>query len=381
MSRLYTSPRPSTGAGFRIGVFDTSVLATDVTAAVFRGRPSSIVDGMRYGTLRGFIPHYVWAEVPRVLADLKHEGGAFDLAAAERLWWQQYVPLLHVVCADGLPITATADKFVREDLSDVGILQLAGVLAPVVLFAEDPDLIRHGIAVPKWRNVRAAMGKIDDAEAGMQFPGAAVVGSGPSLYGAARLARTYPVVTGIAAAAVGMCAYVNRDGSTPETRAKLKRIGTRAPAGPGRAVRSGRAAQAQLDAGRTRLRGRRPAPTGRPAARPRTGADDPHRDPRRPARAGADTAPPPDGRTGTPPAPLPRLLPNRTRQMAVGPVRRPDHGTALGIAAVPSRDTVPGRGSFCLSVLLDRQNEGKKREVDFSFEIVVGSNHEVVAPL
>lgn len=78
-------PRPATGVGFRLGVFDTSVLTTDVTAAVFRGRPSSILDGMRYGTLRGFIPHYVWAEVHRVLADLKREGGAFDLAAAERL--------------------------------------------------------------------------------------------------------------------------------------------------------------------------------------------------------------------------------------------------------------------------------------------------------
>jgi hypothetical protein len=61
MSSLYTRPRPSTGAGFRIGVFDTSVLATDVTAAAFRGRPSSIVDGLRDGTLRGFVPHYVRA--------------------------------------------------------------------------------------------------------------------------------------------------------------------------------------------------------------------------------------------------------------------------------------------------------------------------------
>ncbi|MFE9889809.1 hypothetical protein [Streptomyces scopuliridis] len=37
---------------------------------------------MRHGTLRGFIPHYVWAEVPRVLADRKREGGTFDLARA-----------------------------------------------------------------------------------------------------------------------------------------------------------------------------------------------------------------------------------------------------------------------------------------------------------
>ncbi|MGW6569801.1 hypothetical protein [Streptomyces sp. NPDC054975] len=47
---------------------------------------------MRYGTLRRFIPHCVWAEVPRVLADRKNEGGEggdFDLLAAEALWWQR----------------------------------------------------------------------------------------------------------------------------------------------------------------------------------------------------------------------------------------------------------------------------------------------------
>jgi hypothetical protein len=116
--------------GFRLGVFDTSVLTQDITAALKRGRPSSILDGMRHGTLRGFIPHYVWAEVPRVLADRKREGGTFDLVKAERLWWQQYVPLLHVVSVTGLPMTAAADKLAHEDLSDVGILQLADVLAP-----------------------------------------------------------------------------------------------------------------------------------------------------------------------------------------------------------------------------------------------------------
>jgi hypothetical protein len=97
-----------------------------------------------------------------------------------------------------------------------------------VLFTEDPDLIRQGIAVPGWRDVRAAVGKIGDAEAGMQFSGAAVVGSGYGLYGAARLARTYPVVTGIAAAVVGAYAYVNRDRFTPETRAKLAKFRTEA---------------------------------------------------------------------------------------------------------------------------------------------------------
>ncbi|MFC7266153.1 PIN domain-containing protein [Streptomyces lutosisoli] len=227
---MYSSTHllPLPGRGFRLGVFDTSVLTQDVTAALKRGKPSSILAGMQHGTLRGFIPHYVWAEVPRVLADLKREGRAFDLAAAERLWWEQYVPLLHVVCVNGLPMTEAADKLAQEDLSDVGILQLAGVLAPVVLFAEDPDLIRHGVAVPKWRDVRAALGRIGKAEADMQGSSALVVGTGYGLYGVARLARAHPVAASIAVAAAGVYAYRRRSRFTADTRAKITRFGTEA---------------------------------------------------------------------------------------------------------------------------------------------------------
>ncbi|WP_405776202.1 PIN domain-containing protein [Streptomyces sp. NBC_01538] len=152
-------PRPlELHRGFRLGVFDTSVLTSDITAALKRGKPSSILAGMRYGTLRGFIPHYVWAEVPRVLADRKDEGGNFDLVAAERLWWEEYVPLLHVVCVNGLPMSVAADRLAQEDLSDVGILQLADVLAPVVLLAADRDLIRLDVAARDWPALRAVLG-------------------------------------------------------------------------------------------------------------------------------------------------------------------------------------------------------------------------------
>jgi len=125
-------------------------------------------------------------------------------------------------------MTAAADNLAQEDLSDVGILQLAGVLAPVVLFAEDPDLIRHGIAVPGWRDVRAALGRIGKAEAGMQASDTAVMGTGYGLYGAARLARAHPVATGIVAAAVGVHAYRNRARFTGDTRAKFARFGMEA---------------------------------------------------------------------------------------------------------------------------------------------------------
>ncbi|MCT9011003.1 PIN domain-containing protein [Streptomyces rhizosphaerihabitans] len=223
-SSFYARPRPLT-SGFRLGVFDTSVLTSDITAALTRGQPSSILAGMRYGTLRGFIPHYVWAEVPRVLADRKRESCAFDFAKAEWLWWHQYVPLLHVVSVTGLPMTAAADKLAHEDLSDVGLLQLAGVLAPVVLFAADRDLIRHDVAVRDWGALRAALGRIGAAEQGIRSSTTALEFSGRGLIGTARLARAHPLAASAAAAAVGIYAYRNRTRLT-ETRAALARVGT-----------------------------------------------------------------------------------------------------------------------------------------------------------
>ncbi|WP_328974218.1 PIN domain-containing protein [Streptomyces canus] len=181
---------------------------------------------MQHRTLRGFVPHYVWAEVPRVLADRKREGGPFDLARAERLWWQQYVPLLHVVSVTGLPMTAAADKLAQEDLSDVGILQLAGVLAPVVLFASGPGLIRHGVAVPNWEAVRSVLGRISKAEKGTQGSTSALLGTGYTLAGAARLARAHPLAAGVVVAAASAYAFCSRTRFTSESRATFARFGT-----------------------------------------------------------------------------------------------------------------------------------------------------------
>ncbi|MFD9655762.1 PIN domain-containing protein [Streptomyces mirabilis] len=224
-SSVYGHPRPlDPHKGFRLGVFDTSMLTSDITAALKRGKPSSILAGMRHGTLRGFIPHYVWAEVPRVLSDRMNEGGDFDLVKAERLWWGEYVPLLHVVCVDGLPMTTAADKLAQEDPSDVGILQLAGVLAPVVLLAADRDLIRQGVAARDWPALRAVLGKIGAAEQAVQGSTAVMEMSGRSLIGTARLARAHPLATGALAAAVGFYAYRNR-ARLPHARATLSQAG------------------------------------------------------------------------------------------------------------------------------------------------------------
>ncbi|MET7575203.1 PIN domain-containing protein [Streptomyces sp. NPDC005492] len=218
-------PRPlEPYRGFRLGVFDTSVLTSDITAALKRGKPSSILAGMRYGTLRGFIPHYVWAEVPRVLADRKDEGGDFDLMAAERLWWEEYVPLLHVVCVNGLPMSAAADRLAQEDLSDVGIIQLADVLAPVVLLAADRDLIRLDVAARDWPALRAVLGKIGAAERAVRRSDTLVEVSGRSLIGTARLTRAHPLAAGAVAVAAGIYVYRNR-ARLPQARATLARVG------------------------------------------------------------------------------------------------------------------------------------------------------------
>ncbi|WP_329625968.1 hypothetical protein OG357_38695 (plasmid) [Streptomyces sp. NBC_01255] len=215
---------PLTGS-FRLGVFDTSVLTSDVISALGRGVPSSILAGMQHGTLRGFIPHYVWAEVPRVLADRKREGGAFDFYAAEALWWREYIPLLHVVPTTGLPMTPAADKIAHEDLSDIGAAQLTGLIGPVVLLAEDRDLVRHGIAAQDWRKVRAGLGKLGGAESKVRVNITLTLHASGGVAQLARLARGHPVAAAVAAATVAFGAHRVRGRLKPETRAAWAEAG------------------------------------------------------------------------------------------------------------------------------------------------------------
>jgi hypothetical protein len=201
----------------RLGIFDSCVLTEDVIAALYRRKPSSLLAAMRQGTIRGFIPHHVWAEVPRVLEDRKLEGGAFYLDAAWSLWWSQYVPHLYVVCTDHLPITEQARILARRDISDVGSLTLLSVLAPAVLLTSDPDLLDSGLAHGNWKQVRAALGKVGPAEesAQRQVRGASFAteltlrGGFAGMGKAARFARDHPLIAVIAVAltAEGMRRY------------------------------------------------------------------------------------------------------------------------------------------------------------------------------
>ncbi|MFF7953691.1 PIN domain-containing protein [Streptomyces griseorubiginosus] len=151
----------------RRALLDTSVLTTDIIAATRRLAPSSFVAGARAGTVRCLIPVHVWEEVPRVLADRHHEGGRFDLGRALELWQSRYAPVLYVVDTAGLPMTPQAQILAGRDASDVPMLLLAGVIAPVVIIGTDADLVDSGLAVADWVALRAALGDVGVTEGRM----------------------------------------------------------------------------------------------------------------------------------------------------------------------------------------------------------------------
>ncbi|MFF2941272.1 PIN domain-containing protein [Streptomyces niveus] len=151
----------------RRALLDTSVLTSDIIAATRRPAPSSFVAGAQKGTVRCLIPVHVWEEVPRVLADRHREGGRFDLGRALELWESRYAPVLYVVDAAGLPMTPQAEVLAGRDLSDVPMLLLAGVIAPVVVIGTDRDLTASGLATGDWRALRAALGDVGVTEGRM----------------------------------------------------------------------------------------------------------------------------------------------------------------------------------------------------------------------
>jgi len=151
----------------RRALLDTSVLTTDIIAATRRREPSSFVAGARAGTVRCLIPVHVWEEVPRVLADCHDEGGRFDLERALELWQSRYAPVLYVVDTSGLPMTPEAEVLAGRDASDVPMLLLAGMIAPVVIIGTDADLVDSGLAVDDWVALRTALGDVGVTEGRM----------------------------------------------------------------------------------------------------------------------------------------------------------------------------------------------------------------------
>ena len=192
-------------APLRLAVFDCSVLTSDVIAATRRLAPSSFVAAMQNGTVRGFITQQVWAEVPRVLEDRWREsGGTFNLAAALRIWWRTYVPLLYTVDTYRLPYTDEAEQLAQEDPSDVGMLQLHGALGPAALVSHDRDLQRSGLAHEDWIQLRSAVGQVGKAEGeahtAVQVTTLAVESTARTVVAAARAAWEHPVAAAVIAA-------------------------------------------------------------------------------------------------------------------------------------------------------------------------------------
>ncbi|MFI8085920.1 PIN domain-containing protein [Kitasatospora sp. NPDC086009] len=169
MSELGTAGRRTLHqrGSLRRALLDTSVLTTDIIAATRRPNPSSFIAGAKAGTVRCLIPEHVWDEVPRVLADRHQEGGRFDLDLALELWRSQYAPVLYVVKAADLPMTPHAQILAARDASDVPMLLLAGVIAPVVIIGADSDLIDSGLAVRDWASLRSALGDVGVTEGRM----------------------------------------------------------------------------------------------------------------------------------------------------------------------------------------------------------------------
>lgn len=130
-------------------VADTSALVADIVSSTRSRTESPLLQAMGFGGLRVFIPHHVWAEVPRKLSELGSRG-VVDPESAARLWWTRYCSLIRVVDTGRLPSSPAFNLLARRDPSDAPIAALVGLLAPVVVLAGDNDIIDSSLADGAW---------------------------------------------------------------------------------------------------------------------------------------------------------------------------------------------------------------------------------------
>ena len=140
-------------------VADTSALIADLMSSLQHRQNSPVVTAMKIGALRVFITDRVWAEVPRKIQQLG-DSGRINADVAEHLWWTDYVPFLHVIDTSSLPQSAAADRLEMRDASDAPTARLHDLLAPVVAFATDADLLDYSIGCQEWRVSSRAGAKI-----------------------------------------------------------------------------------------------------------------------------------------------------------------------------------------------------------------------------
>jgi len=134
-----------------VAIGDTSSLVADVMRYVnSENRAASIASDLSFGTLRLYITHAVWAEVPRKLSEIA-EAGRVDEDAAHAAWWTEYVPYIRVVDCSSLPPSKSAQNLLRRDVSDAPMASLHDFLAPVVAWTADRDLLDNDVGLPCWR--------------------------------------------------------------------------------------------------------------------------------------------------------------------------------------------------------------------------------------
>jgi predicted nucleic acid-binding protein len=177
---------PALGEVFAV-VIDTSVITGDVIRAVKGGLPSPLYLAMRTGLVRGFMAHHTWAEVPRVLAKRAANEG-FELAAAEKLWWESYVKVIRFVPAGDLPPgDPDFERALRaRDPSDLPTVTLASLIAPVVVLAADHDLQDIGLAYERWWEVPETIRKMVAGQGSSDLAARVIFGAG---YGTFALIR------------------------------------------------------------------------------------------------------------------------------------------------------------------------------------------------
>lgn len=193
-------------------VLDTSALVSDLFGRV-REPTTPLLAAMHVGVVRGFAAQHVWAEVPRKIAEIGATG-RLNAVAAEQAWWEDYVPLIRFVDASMLPDTPHHAALATRDASDGPTERLRALLAPIVVLAEDHDLIKLKLASEQWRPLARA--GADVAVAG----GSTVAASGTVVaigYGGARLTagtvrllRQRPTVALTAGAALLIAAMTRR---------------------------------------------------------------------------------------------------------------------------------------------------------------------------
>jgi hypothetical protein len=191
----------------RPAVADASFLVSDILRSTRSREQGAFLDALRSGVLRAFMAHQVWAEVPRSVRRAAVEQH-LDPTVAEQIWWREYIPWIRVVDVEGLP-TLQADTVLARDRRDVPTMQLAGLLAPVVVLASDRDLQDPGIATQKYFQVVDAAGSLTVVAEGtwvgmvaMNAAGAAVQGAVRGVLALARRREGQLVLAGVAGAAV-----------------------------------------------------------------------------------------------------------------------------------------------------------------------------------